>query len=86
METHYEDAASRKVTGFSAKPPQSQTLYATNRLRAEDSMILVLLKTNPINVRNTRAVSATPRSVDESGEDAAAGYALGTVKKTRSTR
>lgn len=47
-----------------------------NRARADDSMMLVRLNTNPIKVRNTRAVRATPRSVEDNGEDAVVGYAL----------
>ena len=30
--------------------------------------------TNPISVKNKKAVIATPSSVDDSGEDAAVGY------------
>ncbi len=36
--------------------------------------MFVLLKTNPMKVKNTNAVSETPRSVDDNGDDAAFGY------------
>jgi hypothetical protein len=37
--------------------------------------MFVRLSTNPINVKKTNAVRATPRSVDDKGDDAALGYA-----------
>lgn len=69
---YYEDAGS--VKDFRSKP-QSQTLYARKSARAEDSMTFVRRRVNPMAVRNRKAVNATPRSVDDSGDDAAAGYA-----------
>ena len=53
--------------------PQSQTLYARNRARHEDSMMLVLRSTNPMIVKKMNAVKATPSRVEESGDEAAAG-------------
>jgi hypothetical protein len=44
------------------------------RAKPDDSMIFVRRSTNPITVKNTNAVKATPTRVDESGEDAAVGY------------
>lgn len=44
------------------------------RANPEDSMILVLLKAKPMTVRKRNAVKATPRSVDDKGDAAAAGY------------
>jgi len=43
------------------------------RARPEDSTMFVRRKTKPINVRKKKAVSATPKSVDDSGVEAAAG-------------
>ena len=43
------------------------------RARPEDSMTFVRRNTNPMNVRKRKAVSATPRSVDDNGDSAAAG-------------
>lgn len=53
--------------------PQSQMLYAMKIASPDDSMMLVLLITNPIKVRNTKAVMATPNKVEDRGEAAAAG-------------
>ena len=39
----------------------------------EDSIIFVRLKTKPMKVRKRKAVMATPKRVDERGDDAAAG-------------
>jgi hypothetical protein len=43
------------------------------RAREDDSMIFVLLRTNPMMVRNRNAVNATPSKVEDSGVEAAAG-------------
>lgn len=43
----------------------------------DDSMMFVLLKTKPMHVKNTNAVSVTPSSVEDSGDDAAFGYDFG---------
>jgi len=48
-------------------------LYAMKIASPDDSMMLVLLMTNPIKVRNTKAVMATPSKVEDRGEEAAAG-------------
>lgn len=37
-------------------------------------MTFVRLRTNPIHVRNMKAVRAAPRRVEAKGEEAAAGY------------
>lgn len=37
-------------------------------------MMFVRRETNPINVKKTNAVSAAPRRVDDSGDEAAFGY------------
>jgi len=37
-------------------------------------MIFVRRDTNPMNVKKTNAVSATPRRVDDNGDEAALGY------------
>jgi hypothetical protein len=42
--------------------------------RPEDSMMFVRRATNPMSVKNKKAVIATPSSVDDIGEDAADGY------------
>jgi hypothetical protein len=42
--------------------------------RPEDSMMFVRRTTNPMSVKNKKAVIATPSSVDDIGEDAAVGY------------
>ena len=54
--------------------PQSQTLYAMNNAREDDSMMLVLRSANPITVKKRNAVSATPSRVDDRGDEAAVGY------------
>lgn len=54
-------------------PPQSQRLYASTMAIPDASTMFVRLRTKPMNVRKTRAVIATPSSVDESGDDAAEG-------------
>jgi len=41
--------------------------------RPEDSMMFVLLKTKPMKVRKRNAVIATPKRVEERGDEAAAG-------------
>jgi len=38
-------------------------------------MMFVLRRAKPMTVRKTKAVNATPRSVDDNGVEAAAGYA-----------
>lgn len=43
-------------------------LYAMKRANADDSTTLVCRRANPIKVRNTNAVMAAPRRVDESGD------------------
>lgn len=67
-ETYYEDPTSRKV---SLSKPHSQTLYAMTRARPELSMILVRRRKKPMKVRKMRAVSATPRNVEDRGDVAA---------------
>jgi hypothetical protein len=42
--------------------------------RPEDSMMFVRRTTNPMSVKNKKAVIATPRSVEDIGDDAAVGY------------
>ena len=42
--------------------------------RPEDSIMFVRLTTNPMSVKNKKAVIATPSRVDDIGEDAAVGY------------
>lgn len=69
--THYA-AAGSQLDNWSN--PQSHTLYARNNARHDDSITLVRRTTKPIKVRKMKAVRATPRSVEERGEDAAAGY------------
>jgi len=49
-------------------------LYAMTRVRSEDSMTFVRLRKNPMSVKKTKAVSATPRKVDDNGVEAEAGY------------
>ena len=71
--TYYDDDGSEK--DFWSKP-QSQTLYAMKRASPEDSIIFVLRNPKPMKVRKRNAVNATPKSVDASGEEAAAGYAF----------
>jgi hypothetical protein len=39
-------------------------------------MMFVRRNAKPMNVRKTNAVKATPSSVEDSGDEAAAGYAL----------
>ena len=53
--------------------PHSQILYAIKMESPDDSMMLVLLITNPMKVRKTKAVMATPRRVEDNGDEAAAG-------------
>lgn len=45
-----------------------------NTASPDDSMMFVRRRTKPMIVRNRKAVIATPRSVDDSGDVAAAGY------------
>lgn len=66
----YEEDGS--VKDFWSKP-HSQTLYAMNTARPADSMMLVRRTTRPIMLRKRKAVIATPRRVDDKGEDAAVG-------------
>jgi len=40
----------------------------------DDSMIFVRRTTKPIMVRNRKAVIATPRRVEDKGDEAAVGY------------
>ena len=54
--------------------PHSHTLYAMNTASPDDSMMFVRRRTKPMVVKNKKAVIATPRSVDDSGDVAAAGY------------
>lgn len=42
------------------------------RASPDDSIMFVRLNTKPIKVRKTNAVKATPNSVDDRGEEAAA--------------
>lgn len=42
--------------------------------RPDDSMMFVRRTTNPMIVKNKKAVIATPSSVEDNGEDAADGY------------
>lgn len=42
--------------------------------RPDDSMMFVRLMTKPMKVRKTKAVTATPRRVEDKGDAAAAGY------------
>jgi hypothetical protein len=53
------------------------------RANPEDSIMFVRRSTNPITVKNTNAVKATPRRVDERGEAAAVGYAFTRKKSIR---
>ena len=48
-------------------------LYATMRARQLVSITFVRRSANPMNVRKTNVVSATPSRVEESGESAVAG-------------
>lgn len=54
--------------------PHSQTLYAMKTKSPDDSMIFVRRTTKPIMVRNRKAVIATPRRVEDKGDEAAVGY------------
>jgi hypothetical protein len=60
------------VNGVWSKP-HSQTLYAMKAASPEDSIMFVRLKTKPMKVRKRKAVMATPKRVEERGDDAAAG-------------
>lgn len=46
------------------------------RANPDDSMIFVRRNPKPMKVRKMKAVKATPKRVDDNGEEAAAGYAL----------
>jgi len=43
------------------------------RARPDDSTMFVRRSTKPMNVRNMKAVRATPKRVDDNGVEAAAG-------------
>jgi hypothetical protein len=44
-----------------------------NKARLEDSMVLVRRNQNPMHVRNRKVVIATPKRVDDKGDEAAEG-------------
>jgi hypothetical protein len=69
--TYYDEAGS--VKDFLSNP-HSQKLYAMNKASPDGSMICIRRPTNPMTVRNTKAVIATPKSVDDRGDEAASGY------------
>jgi hypothetical protein len=48
-------------------------LYAIKTASPEDSIIFVRLRKKPMIVRKRKAVTATPKRVEERGDDAAAG-------------
>jgi hypothetical protein len=70
--THYEDAGSENDCWSN---PQSHKLYAMNMARQEDSMGFVLRNAKPMIVRKKKEVNAIPKSMADSGDDAAAGNA-----------
>jgi len=45
-----------------------------NNASPDGSIICIRRPTNPITVRNTKAVMATPKRVDDRGDEAASGY------------
>jgi hypothetical protein len=69
--TYYDEAGS--VKDFLSKP-HSQKLYAMNNASPGGSIMCIRRPTNPMTVRNKKAVMATPKSVDDRGDEAAAGY------------
>jgi hypothetical protein len=45
-----------------------------NNARLDDSMVLVRRSQNPMHVRKRKVVIATPKRVDDKGDEAADGY------------
>lgn len=70
MVTYYDDDGSEKEVW---SKPHSHTLYAMKSASPEDSIIFVLRNPKPMKVKKTKAVKATPRRVEDSGDEAAAG-------------